>query len=79
MSEDEFGGPTSGGSWPERPAGPGMDSLTAQLLHQDVPDGAPCPSCGFRIWVRISEVVTECVVRCPVCRTSISSRKSNKQ
>jgi hypothetical protein len=51
-----------------------MDSLTGQLLHDDVPDGVPCPSCGFGMWVRISEVVVECAIRCPVCRTQVWMR-----
>lgn len=47
-----------------------VDSLSTQLLHGDL-DDIPCPSCGFGLWVRFAEVVAECAVRCPVCRTEV--------
>lgn len=46
-----------------------MGSLTDQLLRGD--QDVPCPECGFEVWVRISEVVAECAVVCPVCRTRL--------
>jgi hypothetical protein len=55
-----------------------MDSLTTQLLHGDL-DDVPCPRCGFAMWVRLSEVVAECAVLCPVCRTRIWLRDDRGQ
>jgi hypothetical protein len=54
-----------------------MDSLTTQLLHGD--HDVPCPRCGFEIWVRASEIVVECAVLCPVCRTRIWLRDDRGQ
>jgi DNA-directed RNA polymerase subunit RPC12/RpoP len=54
-----------------------MDSLTTQLLHGDL--DISCPSCGFGMWVRVSEVVAECAVRCPACRTRIWLRDDRGQ
>lgn len=54
-----------------------MDSLTTQLLHSD--HDVPCPRCGFEMWIRISEIVAECAVLCPVCRTRIWLRDGRGQ
>lgn len=55
-----------------------MDSLSTQILHGDL-DDVPCPRCGFRLWVRIAEVVAQCAVRCPVCRIQIWLRDDRAQ
>jgi len=50
-----------------------MVSLSTQFLRSDL-DDVPCPRCGFGLWVRYAEVVAECAVLCPVCRTRIQLR-----
>ncbi|RAS59265.1 hypothetical protein C8D87_115126 [Lentzea atacamensis] len=54
-----------------------MGSLTDQLLHGD--QDIPCPECGFGVWIRLSEVVAECAVLCPVCRTRVWLRDGRGQ
>ncbi|MGW6934659.1 hypothetical protein ACWGE0_31680 [Lentzea sp. NPDC054927] len=51
--------------------------MTDQLLHGD--QDIPCPECGFEVWIRLSEVVAECAVLCPLCRTRLWLRDSRGQ
>jgi len=39
------------------------------LLAGDV--DAPCPGCGYPIWIRLIEVVVQTAVRCPACRSRV--------
>lgn len=49
-----------------------MESLATQLLHSDLE--VPCPECDFELWIRVAEILAECTVLCPVCRTRIRLR-----
>ncbi|OUC93013.1 hypothetical protein [Streptomyces swartbergensis] len=45
------------------------ESITTQLLNADLETA--CPSCGYLMWVRYSEVVAQTAVICPCCFTQI--------
>jgi ribosomal protein S27E len=45
------------------------ESLATQLLSADLETA--CPSCGYLMWIRYSEVVAQTAVTCLCCYTHI--------
>lgn len=45
------------------------ESLETQLLRGDL--SASCPRCGYDLWLRVSEVVTQIRVTCSCCHLQI--------
>jgi DNA-directed RNA polymerase subunit RPC12/RpoP len=45
------------------------ESVEGQILRSTLT--IACPRCGYDVWVRYSEIVTQVAVRCPCCRVRI--------
>ena len=46
-----------------------MSGIRESLLRNT--QEVPCPECQFRVWIRMSEVICQCTVRCPNCRVGL--------
>jgi hypothetical protein len=46
-----------------------VEELATQFLRGDL--DVDCPTCGYSLWVRWSEVVAQTTVLCPCCRIRI--------
>jgi phage FluMu protein Com len=46
------------------------ESIEGQILRST--QTIACRSCGYDVWIRYSEIVTQVVVRCPCCRVRIN-------
>ena len=46
------------------------ESIEVQILRSTLT--VACPSCGYDVWIRYSEIVAQVVVRCPCCRVRIN-------
>ncbi|MFJ9909424.1 hypothetical protein ACIRVK_42535 [Streptomyces sp. NPDC101152] len=51
------------------------ESLATQFLSADLERA--CPTCGYLMWVRYSEVVAQTAVTCPCCYTQVWLADSN--
>jgi hypothetical protein len=47
----------------------GSGSIGDQLLMADL--YGDCPSCGYAMWMRYSEVIVGATLLCPCCRTNV--------
>lgn len=45
------------------------ESIEFQILRSTLT--VACPSCGYEVWLRYSEIVAQVMVRCPCCRVRI--------